>query len=57
MTVRGVVVRPPPNCIICGVPLEKTGKMFGEGTMQPQASWMPEWRCPECGNIFLTEMS
>ena len=49
-----------PNCIVCEAPLVKNGKMFGAGTMQPAATWLPEYTCenPDCaanGSIQLVK--
>jgi len=39
-----------PNCIVCDRPLDKTSKMFGQGTMEPERTWLPEYVCrnPDC---------
>ena len=40
-----------PDCIVCGVPLSKNGKMFGQGTRVLERLWMPEYVCDndDCG--------
>ena len=49
-----------PNCIVCEKPLTATGRKFGMGTMQPEATWLPEYTCenPDCdakGSIQLVK--